>query len=616
MKNAWRGQMARVLAAATICACNSATENRTPSLSIALSADQVTLAQGASHVLTVTITQANLTSPVSLSVDGLPNGVAATFGTVVNSASAMTLTATSTATPGAATLTIRVASTGVSDQMTTVVLTVTVTGSYGLSVAPTSLSVNQGTSSSALVTIARSGGFAGDVNLSVTGAPAGLSASFPMTSATSATLMLSAAANTPPGSYSLTIEGVSAGLMSQTTTLTVQIVQITSITLRFCAGGMPTWLGYQNEGGSWARVTQSGDAFVLAVTPKVSVAYVVARPATGYDVSLILASVSDLSAISGMACIEAEASKTVTGTASGLSGKQTATIAMGARIDTAMVAVPSYALDALRDGPLDLVAVRATVDTPPGAFPKSTPSRLIVRRSLNPANGASIPALDFAGSEAVIPATNTLTVGGPLGGVAAGQIDGSIVTAGGTASPIYWNQVPGSQTSTLYSVPSQLLVDGDLHIVHAYVLGTSSEVGVRTSYRVASDRSIDTGGYLSSSTCSHNAEMPYPLYRCYMNSQADYDAVAQWILDQTAASRSLTMTLTAGHFGGRPATWDVTFPSIPPSLGFDPSWMPVRGQPLTIWASGFSGRAAIQLGAGLVDGDVIRYARSQGFWTP
>jgi len=601
---------------ALVSACGSPTETRTPSLSISVPATGVSLAQGASQNVTITVTQANLAGPVAFAADGLPTGVSATFSSVANGSSSMTLTAASTATPGPATLTIRATAPGVTEQAAALSLTVSVTGTYALSATPSSLTIGQGASASSAVAITRLGGFSGDVALTVQGAPAGLSFSFSGASAMSATLQLSASASAAPGTYTLTVDGSTAGLPNQTTTVGVTIVQITPLSLRFCPDRIPVWLAYQNDGASWTRVLSSGDTFAFGATQKVSVMHVAARAGGGYDVSLVLASAAELAAIASPACTASAGAKALSGSASGLTGKETGIVAMGRVVDTATATSAAFALNGLPDGPLDLVAVRAAVDTPPGAFPRSIPSSLLLRRSLNLANGGAIPALDFQAGEAVSPVTHTLTIGGASGGVGAGQIAGSFTSALGTVSSIFWRQVPGSQTTTMYSVPASALVTGDLHLVHGFVAPTNAEIGVRAYYHAGSDRNLSVGPSLSSSGCSHNAETPYPLYHCTLGSQAEYDAAAQWAFDQPAASRSLTLTLTAAHFGGRPTTWDVTVPALPASLGFDPNWMPVQGQPLTYWVSAFSGRAVMQLGASPMDGDVVAYARSQGFWTP
>jgi uncharacterized membrane protein len=76
------------------------------------------------------------------------------------------------------------------------------------------LSIKQGTSGSYTVTVTRTGGFTGAVQLSVSGLPSGVTAVFspnPATGTTS-TLTVTAAATAATGSFALTITGTSGTL--------------------------------------------------------------------------------------------------------------------------------------------------------------------------------------------------------------------------------------------------------------------------------------------------------------------------------------------------------------------------------------------------------------------
>ncbi len=90
--------------------------------------------------------------------------------------------------------------------------------SYTLSVSPANLTVAQGTTGQATVTIARTGGFVGSVTLTVEGAPVGLAAAFApsATTASSSVLTLSAAPALPKGNYTLTVKGITTELTDRT----------------------------------------------------------------------------------------------------------------------------------------------------------------------------------------------------------------------------------------------------------------------------------------------------------------------------------------------------------------------------------------------------------------
>src|SRR5437870_3130373 len=94
---------------------------------------------------------------------------------------------------------------------------------FALSATPASQTVTQGGSTTYTVNISPSGGFTAAVSLSAAGLPAGTSASFSPNPATaSSTMTVGTGAATPPGSYALTITGVS-GTLTRTTSVTLTV---------------------------------------------------------------------------------------------------------------------------------------------------------------------------------------------------------------------------------------------------------------------------------------------------------------------------------------------------------------------------------------------------------
>src|SRR5207247_544470 len=89
---------------------------------------------------------------------------------------------------------------------------------FTLSASPSSQTVTQGGSTSYGVTISPTGGFTGQVTLSVSGLPTGANGSFSPNPATaSSTLSVTTSTSTPAGTYTLTITSVSGTLMHTTT---------------------------------------------------------------------------------------------------------------------------------------------------------------------------------------------------------------------------------------------------------------------------------------------------------------------------------------------------------------------------------------------------------------
>src|SRR5439155_627026 len=138
------------------------------------------------------------TGQVTLSVSGLPSGANSGFTPNPAMASSTLSVTTSTSTPTAAEPR---AVTGVNGSLThtaTVSLVVSARPDFTLSASPASHTVPQGGSTSYSVTISPTGGFTGQVTLSVSGLPSGANASFTPNPATaSSTLSVTTSASTP-----------------------------------------------------------------------------------------------------------------------------------------------------------------------------------------------------------------------------------------------------------------------------------------------------------------------------------------------------------------------------------------------------------------------------------
>ena len=94
-----------------------------------------------------------------------------------------------------------------------------ITPDFSLSVSPTSRSIPRGTFTTYTLTITQVGSFTDSVTLSVSGLPAGATASFNPgnTTGSMSTLTITTATNTPTGTYAITISGTSGTLAHRTT---------------------------------------------------------------------------------------------------------------------------------------------------------------------------------------------------------------------------------------------------------------------------------------------------------------------------------------------------------------------------------------------------------------
>ncbi len=205
-----------------------------PTFVLTPSPSSLGMSPGSSGTSTITVTpEYGFTGAVNLSISGLPTGVTASFSPVSTSGtSTLTVNAGSSAVDGNSTLTI----TGTSGNLTvTATLALTIHEPTFQLYAQSSLNVGQGATGTTPVYIFPEYGFNSSVNLSVSGLPSGVTASFnPNPTSNSSTLSLTVGASVPTGTTSLTITGTS-GNLTITTTLSLIVHQPT-----FTIGGPAT----------------------------------------------------------------------------------------------------------------------------------------------------------------------------------------------------------------------------------------------------------------------------------------------------------------------------------------------------------------------------------------
>jgi uncharacterized membrane protein len=180
---------------------------------------------GAGDSFTATVTAANgFTSNVVFTVSGLPAGAGASFTPAsVNGSGSSTLNVTTVnATPAGNYVLTVTATSGSIVQTAAVTLKV---NDFSLAAAPDTQNVTASVGTSFAVAVTTNNGFGGMVILSVSGLPAGASASFNPTSLSvsgTSTLSLTTSNTTPGGSYTLTITGTS-GSLTRTTNVTLNV---------------------------------------------------------------------------------------------------------------------------------------------------------------------------------------------------------------------------------------------------------------------------------------------------------------------------------------------------------------------------------------------------------
>lgn len=548
------------------------------SIAVTLSSSTSAVTQGHAATVTVTVSRTNYTGDVALTATGLPTGVTASFdpATLTGSVftSTLTLTAAADAAAGAGTVVVHAEGTGVTASTANLALTVTSAGSFTMAVAPSTLSMQQGTNGSATITVTRSGSMTGDVALAVTGLPTGvtsaLSASTIGASATTATLTLTAASNAAAATNNITITGTSAGFPTQTATLALTVTAApsgTSLSVSFCPTRVPTWAAYQNDGGAWTQITITNNTLTFnASGTKLGLAFVYSDT-TGTDAEVMYVATADLTNVSSTArtaCASVLGGKTLNGSVNGLGTSQIATIAMGSASQTAAVNGP-FQLTHVADGALDLVSIRGLFDTQ--AF-SLTPDKAIIRRGLDLATGSTIPVLDFGSSEAVAMSPSTLTIAGA--GTDSTYAGASLQTATGTYSSLGAGVTTTGSIAT-YGPPASSLIATDLLTFSGSQLGLHASRAAVLYSKTFGAKTVTLGPVLSAATVTTAGTTPYVRMHIVLPTQTEYSSFFSASFDQSAAKKSASIIVTSGYRGSA-TSWDLTFPDFSAVSGWNNAW--------------------------------------------
>jgi hypothetical protein len=197
-----------------------------PDFSLSASPASQTVTQGSGTSYKVTVNPSGgFAGLVNLSLTGLPSGATGTFvptSVTGSGTSTLTVTTSATSTP-AGTYTLTITGTSGSLSHATNVTLVVTAPDFSLSASPASQTVTQGSGTSYKVTVNPSGGFAGLVNLSLSGLPRATAGSFSLNpTATSSTLTVTTSQSAKKRTYQLTVTGVS-GTLTHTVGVTLTI---------------------------------------------------------------------------------------------------------------------------------------------------------------------------------------------------------------------------------------------------------------------------------------------------------------------------------------------------------------------------------------------------------
>ena len=607
--------------------------------SIALSAtpNAISVQAGGSGVATtITIARTNFAGTVVVAVQsGLPAGVTATnnpAGPVVGNSVAVTFTASSAAVPGTYNVVLQGAGFQATPGTVTIALTVTTgagSSSVALSASPATLNVAPGSTTSTVLTIARSN-FTGTVNLAASGAPTAVTLTLTTTATTgsSATLGVAVGSGAAVGSYPLTVTASGNGIATTQLSIILVITQVSSggnVAWTFCSvTGFPVWFAYQDGGPTapWSQVQMgAGNRYGFDIGTRGAVAYVMQNNPDNFTLNIVHGTRAELSGQGTGPCPPLGTFlKTVNGTVTGFqSASDFASVAVGnafAQLSPTQ-AQPNFTITGVPDGVRDLVATRSSFNASNVANPL-TLTKIYLKRGINPPNLSSVGTVDFNGPEAFDPASTSVTINGIAGGeqVAASNTFITNTLSYGSLGAV---SLATGSTLTIPIVPSTKTAAGDVQAiaVNAATISGSLATQIRSvtaAFRDPANASVTLGAVVGTPTISTLASAPYARLRAQVTRQNDYQDFWSVNFTQIATSsrRAVSITMSAAYLGAG-STLDLGIPDFAGVSGWQNTWGPIAGT-VTTWNVAMTGW--VSANGGLVDGALYRIGQRQGTFTP
>lgn len=596
-----RGTGTGVAAATTTVSLTVTAPAPVPTLTLALTPTAVTVTQAQqSAALPIIITRdGGLAGNVQFTLEGAPAGVTGVFtpNPATGASSQLVVSVALATTPGVYNLVVR-GTVGTVSSTAALALTVTAAnlGDFAMSVVPSAVTVVAGQSSNTTVNIARSGGFTGVVNLTVTGLPAGVTANFVPAAAagTQAQLSITAAPGTAPSTFTAVVRGNATALAERTVNLSVTVQSAPvpgagNVTFRFCdTDRFPLWLAFRDGvNGAWTRVLPGANqTYSFTINESVgAVAYVLPQDASGTAATIFQQSRAELIAAGTAECTSNPITKTVNGTVAGLNIGQSAYVGLAGSLTVVAAPLTAFTLTGVDDRLSDIVAARTSFDF--GTL-QTVPDRYLLRRNVNPAAGSTMPVLDFNGVEAFAPATATYTLANAGGDQV--TVVGGFFTANGSAAYFALGALQGGASRTVYGIPSARTQAGDLHQVQAIATGGNGATvrGVTQYNRELQDRTLTLGSNLNAPTFSTLASAPYQRYRAAGTFQAEYNQEITVSYQQTVGgnARAWTIYASSAYLNGA-ASYALDIPDLSAVAGFNNSWGLQTGTATQYSASAF-----------------------------
>lgn len=558
----------------------------------------LTVQAGAQGTATVNLARTNFAGAVALAATA-PAGITVTAApaSVTGTQSTLTVAVAGSVAPGTYTVTVNGTATGITARSATLAVQVTQAPGFTLALNPTAGAVQQGNNTTTTVTLTRTGGFTGDVALTASGLPAGVTASFnPATlsgATTQSTLTLTASGAAAVGTAQVTVQGAATGQTSQTAAfaLTVNPSQggVGNVTWTFCGfSGIPLWVAVQDGDGAWSRVTgNANNQYTFQISSgRGGVVWVEPGSSGGFDTQAFFGTTAELQAQGNAICNGTTGTGlTVTGTASGIAAPfDLGFVTLGMTQAQLQAGQTAFTLNNVMQGSQDMIAVRQQ-GTFTGTAINYVPASYVIRRNLTPTNNGVLAPIDFATGTA--PQQGTITFQN-LGG------DWSSVTTlystpRNTRGLLHFGaDITSSTTRSWWGVPQAARQAGELHIINAIAtVPTTDPTQVQTRQVMAVSENtgnitVNLGSALAAPTVSVAATAPMLRLSLLPAVQPEYDRYFTGLFSQgsDANYRAVTIFKTDAYItAGGPRA--LVTPDVAGVTGWNAAWQQQTGTATT-----------------------------------
>ena len=349
----------------------------------------------------------------------------------------------------------------------------------------------------------------------------------------------------------------------------------------YCAGVEPLWVAFQDGDGAWTRAlpsTSNGNTvFQFSFSSNRGAIATVTDGGLGLtDLNVLYGTPSELESVgitSPRYCSPA-VSKTLLGTVAGLGSNDIAFVRAGFASQAFVIPAsgPDFALQVLPPGPRDILATRRTRINGDEFL-----TGIILRRSIDLPDGATLPVFDFGSLEPFAPSVANLSLQGP-------GVDGAFTTTRLRSSNMD-AEVGGGATPAgggpYYALPEARLLAGDLQVLTASTSGASPE-GARSAtvyFRAPTDRTLVLGAGLVPPVFATVATTPSLRLRAQFTEQSDYNRETG-IAYQEGATTIVAVSMTPAYATRSGAGYDLVIPELGQVPGFNPAWALQAGQAL------------------------------------